>query len=399
MTRRLLISALPGELRAAWLDGERLVDLVVQREAGAAVPGDLYLGRIAHLDKTLDAAFVDLGLARPGLLPRGEVPGRKLVEGEALTLRVTRAATGDKGVRLTARVADPPADLQDRIRGKKPPALLARGDDFIARALAKSPAPEDIVIDDPATFGKVKRLALALGPTEVTLDLDPLPLFERAGVEAEIEALLGPRVELPSGGFLLVEPVTSLTAIDVNSGVHKARGGYQRTAQEVNLEAAEEIPRQLRLRALGGLMVVDFLPVTDQGARRKVVERLRAGLAQDSEPCQVSAMSHSGLVEVTRRRSRPALHEILTAPCGLGGSGRVKTPATVAYEALRAVRREAATRPGARIAVQSSAPVINALKESPALGTLEDRLGRALGLQVDPTLDDGDYQIVLVDKI
>jgi Ribonuclease G/E len=390
-----LISALPGEIRAAWLDGERLVDLVVQRETGAPAPGDLYLGRIAHLDKTLDAAFVDLGLARPGLLPQGEAPGRKLVEGEALALRVTRAATGDKGVRLSARLANPPADLQDRIRGKKPPALLARGDDFIARALAKSSALDDIVIDDPAIFGKIKRLALALGQTEVTLDLDPLPLFERAGVEAEIEALLGPWVELPSGGFLLVEPVTSLTAIDVNSGGHKARGGYQRTAQEVNLEAAEGIPRQLRLRALGGLIVVDFLPLSDPGARRKVIERLRAGLARDSEPCQVSAMSHSGLVEVTRRRSRPALHEVLTAPCGLGGSGRVKTPATVAYEALRAARREAASRPGARVAVRGSPPLIAALEENPALATLEDRLGRALELEVDPTQDDGDYQIVL----
>jgi Ribonuclease G/E len=390
-----LISALPGEIRAAWLDGERLVDLVVQRETGAAAPGDLYLGRIAQLDKALDAAFVDLGLARPGLLPRGEAPGRKLVEGEAVALRVTRAATGDKGVRLSARLADPPADLQDRIRGLKPPALLARGDDPIERALAAPPALDDIVIDDPATFAKVKRIASAQGQTEVTLDLDPLPLFERAGVEAEIEALLGPRVELPSGGFLLVEPVTSLTAIDVNSGGHRARGGYQRTAREVNLEAAEEIPRQLRLRALGGLMVVDFLPLTDQGARRQVVERLRAGLSQDSEPSQVSAMSHSGLVEVTRRRSRPALHEVLTEPCGLGGSGRVKTPATVAYEALRMVRREAATRPGARVVVRGSPPVIAALQDSPALCVLEDRLGRPLQLDVDPALDDGDFQIVL----
>jgi Ribonuclease G/E len=390
-----LISALPGEIRAAWLDGERLVDLVVQRESAAAAPGDLYLGRIAQLDKTLDAAFVELGLARPGLLPRSEAPGQKLIEGEALALRVTRAATGDKGVRLSARMADSPADLQDRIWGLKPPAQLARGDDLITRALAATPVPEEIVIDDPATFAKVKRLAAVQGQPDVTLDLDPLPLFERAGVEAEIEALLGARVELPSGGFLLVEPVTSLTAIDVNSGGHKARGGYQRTAQEVNLEAAEEIPRQLRLRALGGLMVVDFLPVTDQGARRKVVERLRAGLAQDSEPCQASAMTHSGLVEVTRRRSRPALHEVLTAPCGLDGSGRIKTAATVAFEALRAARREAATRPGAQVVLRGSRSVIAALEKSPALGSLEDRLGRALELEVDPMLDDGDYQIVL----
>jgi len=382
VNRRLLISAAPGETRAAWMEDGRLADLVVQRDDRPSRLGDIFLGRVAKVDKGLDAAFVELGLSRPGLLPLGEAPKRRLSEGDAVVVRVLREAAGSKGVRLSARIHSPPPGLEQSARDNKPPALLVRGDDPIDRMLAARQAPEEIVIDDPAAFAEAKRRLAGQGEEligRVKLDLDPASLFEREGVEAEIETLLRPRVALPSGGFLLIEPVATLTAVDVNSGGH---GPVSQQALAVNLEAAAEIPRQLRLRALSGLIVIDFLTLEEGRFRKRVVTALLGGLKHDPEPTRVFPMAASGLVEMTRRRGRPALHELMTEACGIDGSGRLKDPVTLAFEALRAARREATAWPGAGLAIRAAPAVIAALEGpvSAARLALEQRLGRPLAL-------------------
>lgn len=386
MSRRLVISALPGETRAALLEDGRLAEITIRRADRPSHLGSLYHGRVAKVEKALDAAFVELGLERQGLLPLSEAPGRRLTEGDAVVVRVLREAAGGKGLRLSARIIDPPPDLEQRARDSRPPALLARGDDPLERLLAAGAPPDEIVVDDAALHGEI---AARLGGGEdargrLGLDLEPKPLFEREGLEAEIEALLEPRVVLPSGGYLLIEPVRTLTAIDVNSGRHGGRGGAGDQALAVNFEAAAEIPRQLRLRALSGLIVVDFLALEQERARRQVATALREALKDDPEPSRVFPMAPSGLLEMTRRRGRPALHELLTAPCGIGGGGRVKDPATLAFEALRAARTEAAVRPGATITLRGDPALIAALERGPAATArqvLEGRLGRPLTLE------------------
>ncbi len=397
MSRRLVISALPGETRAAWLEDGRLVDLVVRRADRPSRLGNLYHGRVAKVDKGLDAAFVELGLARPGLLPLSEGPGRRLSEGDAVVVRVLREAAGGKGLRLTARILGPPPGLDDRARDKRPPALLARGDDPIERVLAAGQAPDEIVFDDPEAFAAAKARLPELPPDRLRLDLDPAPLFEREGLEAEIETLLRPRVALPCGGFLLIEPVTTLTAVDVNSGRHAGRGPAPEQALAVNLEAAAAIPRQLRLRALSGLIVVDFLALADAGPRKRVAAALRKGLKRDPEPSRVFPMTASGLLEFTRRRGRPALHELLTAPCGIDGGGRLKDAVTLAFEALRAARREAAARPGTHVTLRGAPAVIAALggPAAAARQALEGRLGRQLTLVTEPAAAGEAAEIVL----
>jgi Ribonuclease G/E len=385
MSRRLVISALPGETRAAWLEDGRLTDILIRRADRPSHLGDLYQGRVTKVDKALDAAFVELGLARPGLLPLSEAPRRRLSDGDAVVVRVLREAAGGKGLRLSARIMGPPPDLQQRARDSRPPTLLARGDDPLERMLAAGTPPDEIMVDDPATHAEI---AARLGGGEdargrLRLDLEPKPLFEREGLEAEIEALLAPRVALPSGGHLLIEPVRTLTAIDVNSGRHDSRGGANEQALAVNLKAVAEIARQLRLRALSGLIVVDFLALAEERARRKVAAALRTALKDDPEPARVFPMAPSGLLEMTRRRGRPALHELLTVPCGIGGGGRVKDPTTLAFEALRAARAEAAARPEAGIAITADPGVIAALESGAAAAArrvLEERLGRLLRL-------------------
>lgn len=377
MTQRLLVTALPGETRVARLDGDRLVDLAIARGGCAAQAGDLYAGRVAAVDRGLQAAFVELGGPRPGFLPLAEAPAG-LSEGTRLVVRVTRAGAADKGPRLTARPGRLPEDLAVAPAG--PPGLLRAADDPVSAALALAPPPEAIVVDDPALFARLSA-ELAARPAlrdALALDSDPRPLFERAGVEALIEDLLQPRVALAGGGDLLIEPVRSLTAIDVNGGARDARDRLG-----LGLEAAAEIARQIRLRRLSGLIVVDFVAPREAAARRRIVAALADGLADDPQPHRVSPMRRSGLVEITRRRAGPALHEVLTEPCGLGGGGRVKSAATLAFAALRALRREAAANPGRRPALVAPPAVIRALTEGPAAAAraaLEARLGLALTL-------------------
>ncbi len=382
MSRRLLISALPGETRAAWLEDGRLTDLAILRDDRPWVADNVYLGRVTARDKGLAAAFVDIGLERPGFLPLAEAP-KGLSEGDAVAVRVAREPGADKGARLTARGL--PDGLRAAAETLRPPALLRAAGDPIAAALAADPPPEEIVLDDPVMFQRAKA-RLAERPellARLRLDLDPEPPFEREGVEDAIEALLEPRVALPSGGYLLIEPVRTLTAVDVNTGGAEGRGGPAAQALAVDLEAAAEIPRQLRLRALSGLIAIDFLALRDLAARKRVVEALKRGLEDDPQPGRVFAPRRSGLVEMTRRRARPALHEILTEPCGIGGSGRVKDPVTRAYEALRALARAAARNPGRRVALAAEPRTLAALQgpAARARGLIEERLGRELDLR------------------
>ena len=376
-----MVSALPGETRAAWLDDGRLSELIVLRDDKPAVTDNLYLGRVSALDKGLRAAFVEIGLDRPGLLPLSHAP-QGLSEGDTVIVRVAREPGPDKGARLTARLK--PDEVTDAPGRAKPPALLRAADPIIS-ALGRPDAPEEVVIDDPAAFARIKA-ALGDRPEMVSrlrLDLDAVPLFERAGVEAEIEALLEPGVPLPSGAYLLIEPVQTLTAIDVNTGRRDGRGAV---ALAVDLEAAAEIPRQLRLRNLSGLIVIDFLELGDGAARKRVAEALKGALKDDSQPGRVQAMRPSGLVEMTRRRAGHALHELLTEPCDLGGSGRVKDPVTLAFEALRAARRGGAQAPGRTISIASAPEVATAL-EGPgkaARAAVEERLGRAVAVRPRP---------------
>ncbi len=382
MSNQLFISALPGEVRAAWLADGLLYDLVILRDDKPSLADDIYLGRVVTLQPKLSAAFVDIGAERPGFLPLDEAP-KGLSEGDSLILRVARDATAEKGARLTARFGELSPALLAVAESAAPPTLLRRAQDPLSMALDATETLEEIVIDDPATFARARQMVAARPEMleRLRLDLDTISLFERAGIEAQIEALLEPRVGLPAGGFLLVEPVQTLTAIDVNAGRHDSAGSTGALA--VNLAAAAEIPRQLRLRDLSGLIVVDFLDLADQGARDRVVRTLQRGLADDTQPGRVSPMRRSGLVEITRRRAGPALHEVLTEACGIAGGGRTYDPVSQAFAALRAAKTVATGAPGRGVAIAAGPRLIAAL-EGPAAAAraaVEESLGRPVMLR------------------
>ena len=390
MTRTLAISAQPGELRAAWLCDGELTDFSLRRDDAPGYADNVYLGRVASLDKALGAAFVEIGLSRPGFLPLSEAP-KGLSAGEPLVVRVKRepgeGGHEGKGARLTAWRDGPPAPMKAAAARARPPSLLHDAGDPLG-VLGDGPElPNEIVIDEEACHARAREV-LAARPelqSRLRLDLEPRPLFERLGLEAEIEALLAPEVSLPSGGSLLIEPGRTLTAIDVNAGRHGA-GGAGGQALAVDLEAAAVIARQVRLRNLSGLLVVDFLALGDPAARRRVTAALKDAFRGDPKPTRIEAMRPSGLLEMTRRRARPPLHESLTEPCGHCASGRVMSAPSLAFQALRELRAQAAGRPLRRLALRA-APGVAAALEGPcatARAALEARLGRTLEISLDP---------------
>ncbi|HEX3486543.1 MAG TPA: Rne/Rng family ribonuclease [Micropepsaceae bacterium] len=185
-----------------------------------------------------------------------------------------------------------------------------------------------------------------------------LPLFEAFGIEDEIATLSQPRVPLPSGGWITMEATEALTAIDVNSGSYIASGGLEETSLKVNLEAAEAIGRQLRLRGIGGLIVIDFIHLGEPANIQRVLDALNLACAKGRVPSQILGMSEFGLVEMTRKRLRDPLAKRLTEDCRrCDGHGRRKTVETVAVEMMRRMERSAAAAPGKEIVLRA-APVM-----------------------------------------
>ena len=184
------------------------------------------------------------------------------------------------------------------------------------------------------------------------------PLFEAWGIEDEIALLVQPRVPLLSGGWITIEATEALTAIDVNSGSYIEAGGLEETSLRVNIEAAEAIGRQLRLRGIGGLIVIDFIHLGQEANISRVLDALNIACAKGRVPSQILGMSEFGLVEMTRKRVRDPIATRLTEDCRrCDGHGRRKTVETVAVEMMRRVEAAAAAAPGKEIALRA-APVM-----------------------------------------
>jgi ribonuclease G len=199
----------------------------------------------------------------------------------------------------------------------------------------------------------------------VSLYDDAEPIFERYQLEQQIRRALERMVRLKSGGYITIDQTEALTAIDVNSGRYAGGSDPDETALATNLEAAKVIVDQLRLRNLGGLIVIDFIDMSRAASRRRVYEALSAALKKDKARTNVLGVSPLGLVEMTRRRTRESLLEVLCSPCPhCDGSGRIQAPATVAHDILRRLKHEVQAQPGvSRFTVTARAEVAKLLAE------------------------------------
>ena len=225
------------------------------------------------------------------------------------------------------------------------------------------------------------------------------PIFDLFNVDDEITKALGRRVDLKSGGYLIIDQTEALTTIDVNTGGYIGARSFDDTVFKTNLEAAQAIARQLRLRNLGGIIVVDFIDMAPGEHQQAVLAEFRKQLARDRVKTQVGGFSHLGLVEMTRKRTRESLAQVLCEPCEqCQGSGRVRTARTVAYDILREILREARQFSPKEFRIVAAPAVVEMLidEESQHLAGLSDFIGKPISLQAESAVGPDQYDIVLL---
>ncbi|HEX8988790.1 MAG TPA: ribonuclease G [Rhodocyclaceae bacterium] len=296
------------------------------------------------------------------------------------------------------------AEIVARQKNAKPPELLHHDLTLAQRVLRDLVTRETtrVVIDSRENFQKLTAFAREYMPQVADL-LDHYqgerPLFDFHGVENEIQKALGRRVDLKSGGYLIIDQTEAMTTIDVNTGGFVGARNFDDTIFKTNLEATVAIARQLRLRNLGGIIIVDFIDMESEEHRNAVLAEFNKALARDHTRVSISGFTQLGLVEMTRKRTRESLAHVLCEPCPTcGGRGEVKTAQTVCYEILRELLREA-RQFNAREYRVLAAPAVTDLfldEESQALAMLSDFIGKPISLQAEPSYTQEQYDIVLL---
>jgi ribonuclease G len=450
MHRELLISAGPGEWRAALLEDGVPVELFVERGDRTEI-GSIHLGRVRRLAPALGAALVDIGGDRPAFLPQADIVprGKQLHEGERVLAQISREAQGGKAPRVTmaATLRGDRVELiigraglqgEERLSDEERAQLLGRSetgegnatglrlrdlvsiDEISTEVAALARRWRDIVdcaaqLAPPARIDPLPTFACALAgrlqfkPAQIYVDNPGIipqlrAAFPAASAEHRSEAewpieldavfdqALLETVALPGSGAVHFEMARTAVLIDVDTGTPET-GAPERVGLAANLAAAGTIARQIRLRSLGGGAVIDFVGLERRASRERVRAVLAGALARDPERPQILGWTRLGHLELVRpRRRRPLAEGLLEAR--LGGA-RVKTAATVAYEGLRALRREARAQPGLSWRLSVAPDVAAALtgEAAPAVKDATERFARKLAIETDPGYGRDRFQI------
>ncbi len=427
MSKRMLINvSQQEEARLAVVEGDLLSELYVERTTEEKYLGNIYKGRIANVEQSIQAAFVDFGRDVNGFLHVSDVMpayGKRevsddrhdishvLSKGQEVLVQITKDQIGTKVPTLTTYISLPgrylvlmPSiskcgvskkitgeeerqKLRAMLRELKPPAGMGyiirtagldRTRDELARDLtyllnlwkailkrvktAESPATvyketdliirsirdlyagdiDEIVVDNYEVYTRARDFLKMVMPgheDRVRFYPGPMPLFHKYHVERQIEGLQAKRVPLRTGGSIIIEQTEALVAIDVNSGKFKGEKNLEETAYRTNLQAAEEIARQVRLRDLGGLIVCDFIDMRENKHRTSIERHLRSQLRHDRARVRVARMSRFSLIEMTRQRVRESLKRTTYEQCPhCVGTGYIKSVESMALEVLREIR-------------------------------------------------------------
>ncbi len=257
-----------------------------------------------------------------------------------------------------------------------------------------------VLVDSAAEHARMAAFAADFMPAtaaHIERHGGPRPIFDLHGIEEEIAKALERQVPLKSGGHLVVDQREAMTTIDVNTGGYVGHRNLEETTFRTNLEAAAAIGRQLRLRNLGGIIIIDFIDMHDESHRRQVLTALEHSLAGDRAQARIVSLSPLGLVEMTRKRTRESLEHLLCEPCpACEGRGFVKTPATVCNEIFREILRQGAPPSGRELLILAHADVVERLLESEesTLAELRAQAGIPIRLQVEGLYGIDQFDIV-----
>lgn len=487
MKEEILVNVTPQEVRGALVENGVLQEVLIERSSSRGLISNLYLGRVSRVLPGMQAAFVDIGLARTAFLHASNIalgsgsasadedvePNiRDLVsEGDDLLVQVLKDPLGTKGARLTTFVTVPSRYLvympfgsgvgisarieDEEERGRLKTALenvltedsggyiiRTAAEGASAEALwadklfldrlwgsiqdtAKTAKPGDLVhedlslelrvlrdlmgtemdkvsVDSAAQFDRMKSFAARFVP-----ELEPIielysgrrPIFDLYGIEDEIERALERKVPLKSGGYVIFDQTEAMTTVDVNTGGYVGHRNLEETIFRTNLEAALAIARQLRLRNLGGIIIIDFIDMVEEEHRGQVLQALSQAMESDHAKSQIMDVSPLGLVEMTRKRTRESLEHQLCQPCPTcHGVGFVKSPETVCYQVFREILRQSRQFDCQELLVLAQPEVIERLldEESASMAELEAALGKPIRLQSESLYAPDQFDVVLV---
>ena len=408
---------------------------------GASIPSPLPIERVLHEGDRLMVQIIKdpIGTKGARLSTHLSIAGRFLVylpqdphigisqriddEGqrEALRARVREAIPPDERGGFIARTiaeeatnAELSADVQYlRKRWKQitegstkhPPPVVLCQELSLSQRVVRDLIGEDtqtILVDSAEAYDALLAFALDYMPslaTRLARHQGDRPIFDLHGVEDEIGRALERKVGLKSGGYLIIDPTEALTTIDVNTGGFVGGRSFDDTIFKTNLEAAQAIARQMRLRNLGGIIIIDFIDMQNTEHREAVLAELGRALAKDRTRTTVSGFTTLGLVEVTRKRTRESLAQQLCEPCKIcNGRGSLKTARTVCYEILREIDREARQFNPKQFRIVASQTVVDLFLDDEAgfLATLTERIGRPVALTVETIYSQEQYDIVLM---
>jgi ribonuclease G len=298
-------------------------------------------------------------------------------------------------------------EMRQRNESSRAPAVLFQEQSIVARLL-RDLLTEDfqaIRIDNAQEYQRVLELIERIMPSlapKVKLYSKPYPIFDEYGVQAEIDKALKSKVYLKSGGSIVINQTEALVAIDVNTGRFvgkKTSGRLEDTIVKTNLEAVKEIVRQVRLRDLGGIIVLDLIDMDDKKNRLKVYQAVEQELRKDRSPSKALQVSDFGLVIITRKRVKQSLERVLTEPCPYcAGTGVIKSSATICYEILNEVKKVGPDINGHRLVLRVNPDIARALKdeESGVLKDLRQSIGKDVTIKADVQLHHEQFDVMAV---
>jgi ribonuclease G len=298
-------------------------------------------------------------------------------------------------------------EIQRRRESERTPAVLFREESLVTKLLRDLLTEQfsAIRIDDQAEYQRVMAFISRFAPNmagRVKRYTKDYPIFEEYGVQSEIDKALRSKVWLKSGGYIVINQTEALVAIDVNTGRYvgkKSAGRLEDTIVKTNLEAVKEIVRQIRLRDLGGIIVLDFIDMEEKKNRQKVAQAVEQELRRDRAPSKSVQVSDFGLIIITRKRVKSSLERLLTEPCPYcSGTGTIRTTATICYDILSEVRKVSADLDGYSLVLRVNPEVARALREESrgVFRELESTVGRPVTVRADEQLHHEQFDLMAI---